>query len=109
MAVKNIVSTVYIAIFIKVLKRNIDTNDIVKTKDFKKPIETLKNGNYKMKFGIVYTCFSTYFSIVEADEWQKDCFKMFKENKTVHSYFLPKELIDFKNALQTIGMMATIM
>ena len=35
-------------------KRNINTNEISKTKDFKKPIEKLKNGNYKMKSGIVY-------------------------------------------------------
>ena len=30
-------------------KRNVNTNEIVKTKDCKKPIERLKNGNYKMK------------------------------------------------------------
>ena len=33
----------------------------------------VKNGNYKMKSGIVYTCFSTDFLIEEADEWRKDC------------------------------------
>ncbi len=49
-------------------KRNINTNDIVKTKDFEKLIKKLKNGNYKMKSGIVYLCFSTDFLIEEADE-----------------------------------------
>lgn len=29
-------------------KRNIDTESIIKTKDFNKPIEKLKNGNYKI-------------------------------------------------------------
>ena len=43
------------------LKRNVNTNEIVKTKDFEKPIEKLKNGRYKMKSGIVYLCFSTDF------------------------------------------------
>ena len=27
-------------------KRKVDTNEIIKTKDFEKPIEKLKNGNY---------------------------------------------------------------
>ena len=48
------------------LKRNADSN-IVKTKDFEKPIEKLKNGNYKMKSGIVYLCFSTDFLIDGVD------------------------------------------
>ena len=37
---------------------------IEKTKDFDKPIQRLKNGNYKMKSGMVYTCFSTDFLII---------------------------------------------
>ena len=49
-------------------KRGADTGIIEKTKDFEKPIERLKNGNYKMKSGIVYTCFSTDFLIDEAYE-----------------------------------------
>ena len=62
-------------------KRNVNTNEIVKTKDFEKPIEKLKNGNYKMKSGIVYTCFSTDFLIEEADEWRKECWEMIKERQ----------------------------
>ncbi len=59
---KNVVMDVYIAIFIKeIQKRNINTNEIIKTKDFEKPIEKLKNGNYKMKAGIVYLCFLQIF------------------------------------------------
>ena len=53
-------------------KRGIVTYNIVKTKDFEKPVERLKNGNYKMKAGIVYTCFSTDFLIEEADEWRDE-------------------------------------
>ena len=54
-------------------KRGVDTSHIVKMKDFKRPTERLKNGNYKMKSGIVYTCFSTDFLIEEADEWHDEC------------------------------------
>lgn len=50
-------------------KRNINTNEIVQTTSFKKPIEKLKNGNYKMKSGLVYLCFATDFLIEEVDAW----------------------------------------
>ena len=49
-------------------KRGVNTNDTHKTKDFYKPTEKLKNGNYKMKAGLVYLCFSTDFLIEEADD-----------------------------------------
>ena len=62
------------------LKRGINTEEIVKTKDFYKPIERLKNGNYKMKSGLCYLCFQSDFLIEEADEWRNEVFKMIKEN-----------------------------
>ena len=40
-------------------KRGVDTGIIVQTADFDKPVRKLKNGNYRMKSGLVYTCFST--------------------------------------------------
>ena len=55
------------------LKRNVDTSLIVKTKDFEKPIEKFKNGNYKLKPGIVYLCFSTDFLWIP--QWFKDSSK----------------------------------
>ena len=76
-------------------KRNIDTSNIVKTKDFKKPIEKLKNGNYKMKSGLVYTCFSTDFLIEEADEWRKECWQMIKERRDCTFLFLTKRIDRF--------------
>ena len=48
-------------------KRGVDTGNIIKTKDFYKPVERLKNGGYKMKPGLVYLGFSTDFLIEEAD------------------------------------------
>ena len=77
------------------LKRGIDTNDIVKTKSFYKPIEKLKNGEYKMKSGLVYLCFSTDFLIEEADEWRKECFKMIRERSDSKFLFLTKRIDRF--------------
>ena len=72
------------------LKRNGNTNEIVKTKDFEKPIEKLKNGRYKMKSGIVYLCFSTDFLIDEADEWRSLCWNMIRERQDCTFLFLTK-------------------
>lgn len=77
------------------LKRNVDTNDIVKTKDFNKPIEKLKNGNYKIKSGIVYLCFLTDFLIEKADSWRGECWKMIKEREDLIFLFLAKRIDQF--------------
>jgi len=76
-------------------KRNINTNKIVKTKDFYKPITKLKDGTYKIKNGIVYLCFSSDFLIEEADEWRDECFKMTKERKDLMFLFLTKRIDRF--------------
>ena len=76
-------------------KRNVDTNKIVKTDDFFKPIEKLNNGNYKMKPGIVYLCFSTDFLIEEADEWRAQCWDMIRERQDCTFLFLTKRIDRF--------------
>lgn len=81
------------------LKRGIDTDDIVKTKNFYRPIEKLKNGEYKMKSGLVYLCFSTDFLIEEADEWRKECFKMIKERPDCEFLFLTKRIDRFNKCI----------
>ena len=80
-------------------KRNVNTNDIVKTKDFEKPIEKLKNGEFKMKPGIVYLCFSTDFLIEEADEWRQDCWKMIKMRQDCTFLFLTKRIDRFMQCI----------
>jgi len=73
-------------------KRGVDTSAIVKTEDFSKPIETLKNGNYKMKPGMVYLCFSSDFLIEEADEWRKACWPMIRQRQDCTFLFLTKRI-----------------
>ncbi len=77
------------------LKRGINTEEIVKTKDFYKPIERLKNGNYKMKSGLCYLCFQSDFLIEEADEWRNEVFKMIKERSDCQFLFLTKGIDRF--------------
>lgn len=80
-------------------KRGINTSEIVKTKDFYKPIEKLKNGNYKMKSGLVYLCFQSDFLIKEADKWRNECFKMIKERQDCKFLFLTKRIERFKEII----------
>ena len=80
-------------------KRNVDTSKIIRTKDFDKPTVRLKNGNYKMKAGIVYTCFSTDFLIEEADEWRDECWKMIKERQDCTFLFLTKRIERFMQCI----------
>lgn len=77
-------------------KRNINTNEIVKTNDFNKPIEKLKNGNYKVKSGTVYLCFSSDFLIEEADCLRDECWSMIKERSDLDFLFLTKRIDRFK-------------
>lgn len=81
------------------IKRSVDTNDIVKTKDFEKPREKLKNDKYKMKSGMVYMCFSTDFLIEEADEWRQECWKMIKERQDCTFLFLTKRIERFMKCI----------
>lgn len=98
------------------LKRNVDTRDIHKTKDFYKPIEKLSNDNYKMKSGLIYLCFSTDFLIEEADEWRKECWEMMKERQDCTFLFLTKRIerfmscipSDWKNGYENVVVCCTI-
>ena len=80
-------------------KKGIDTSNIIKTKDFEKPIEKFKNGKLKMKSGIVYLCFSTDFLIAEADEWRKECWKMIKMRPDCTFLFLTKRIYRFMECI----------
>ena len=80
-------------------KRGVDTSIIERTIDFSKPVERLKNGNYKMRSGIVYTCFSTDFLIEEADGWRPECWAMIKERQDCTFLFLTKRIERFMDCI----------
>jgi len=80
-------------------KRGVDTGAIVRTADFDKPVRKLKNGNYRMKDGLVYTCFSTDFLIEEADPWRAECWEMIKERQDCTFLFLTKRIERFMECI----------
>lgn len=82
------------------IKRNIDTNMIVKTKSFEAPVAKNKKGEYKLKSGqIVYTCFSTDFLLEEADSWREECWRMIKERSDLNFLFLTKRIERFMQCI----------
>ena len=80
-------------------KRGVNTGEIVKTKDYYKPVEKLKNGSYKMKPGLVYLCFSTDFLIEEADGWRNECWQMIRERSDCRFLFLTKRIERFMDCV----------
>ena len=80
-------------------KRGVDTNQIVRTDDFDKPVAKLKNGSFKMKSGMVYVCFSTDFLIEEADEWRKECWQMIRQRPDCTFLFLTKRIERFEKCI----------
>lgn len=80
-------------------KRGVNTSEIVKTDDFYKPVAKLKNGNFKMKSGNVYMCFSTDFLIEEADEWRGECWEMIKSRPDCTFLFLTKRIERFSECV----------
>lgn len=80
-------------------KRKINTDNIVKTKDFNKPVEKLKDGSYKIKSGMVYLCFSSDFLIEEADPWRDECWAMMRERQDLAFLFLTKRIERFAECM----------
>ena len=81
-------------------KRGMDTNNIVKSKNFDAPIVKNKNGEYKMKSGkLVNVCFSSDFLIEDADVWRDECWKMMKERSDLHFLFLTKRIERFETCM----------
>lgn len=80
-------------------------NEVVKTEDFNKPIETVymprkKITKYKMEGGkIVNTCFTTDFFIPEADEWRMEAWKIIKQRPDLNFLFITKRIDRFPVAL----------
>ena len=76
-------------------KRGINTNDIVRSDKFNRPIEKKKNGEYKMAAGLVYLCFSSDFLLEDADEWRGEAWKIIKERSDCTFLFLTKRIERF--------------
>lgn len=81
-------------------RRGIDTNQIVKTNSFYKPIDKKKNGDFSIKSGqTVYVCFSSDFLLPDADTWRADCWQMMRERSDLQFLFLTKRIERFMDCI----------
>jgi protein gp37 len=81
-------------------RKKIDTDIIVKTKDFAKPIKLNDKNEYLMRTNkIVYVCFSSDFLINEADQWRLECYQMMRERSDLNFLFLTKRIERFLTIL----------
>ena len=80
-------------------KRGVDTNQIQKTDNFYAPIARKKNGEYKMKPGLVYLCFSSDFLLEDADPWRQECWDMIRQRRDCRFLFLTKRIERFPDCL----------
>ncbi len=80
-------------------KRGADTNLITKTEKYAAPIEKKKNGEYKMKPGLVYVCFASDFLLEDADPWRAECWNMIRERQDCQFLFLTKRIHRFMRCI----------
>ena len=80
-------------------KRGVETSIIKKTEQFYRPIEKNKKGEYKMKSGLVWLCFSSDFLIEDADEWRKEVWDMIRERQDCSFLFLTKRIARFLDCI----------
>ena len=80
-------------------KRGVDTSCITKTDKFNAPIVRKKNGEYKLKSGLVYVCFSSDFLLEDADPWRSECWDMIRERTDCQFLFLTKRIERFMDCV----------
>lgn len=77
-------------------RRGQDTDQIVRTDGFDAPVQTKRDGTYRMKGGqTVYLCFSTDFLLEDADPWRGECWEMIRRRPDLHFLFLTKRIHRF--------------
>jgi len=80
-------------------RRGVDTSRIVKTERFDAPIAQKKNGEYKMKPGLVYLCFASDFLLEDADPWREACWDMIRQRQDCQFLFLTKRIQRFMDCI----------
>lgn len=72
-----------------------DPTKVVKTQAFNLPIRILRAGEHKGRYKVpsgshIYTCFSSDFFHVDADEWRNDAWDMIRERKDCTFFMITK-------------------
>ena len=82
------------------LKKGIDTEHVIKTRNFYAPIAKKRSGADTIVSGqVVYLCFSSDFLIEDADSWRNECWQMIKARSDLHFIFLTKRIERFMDCV----------
>ncbi|MBE6935368.1 MAG: DUF5131 family protein [Ruminococcaceae bacterium] len=73
---------------------------VAKTADYDLPIRRGRDGAYKIPSGErVYTCFTSDFFLEDADPWREEAWRMMRERRDLHFFFVTKRIDRFSVAL----------
>lgn len=73
--------------------------NVHKTASYTLPLSKDKTGQYKLKSGVVATCFTSDFFINKADYLREDCWEMIRERQDVYFLILTKRVLRIKECL----------
>ncbi len=77
-------------------KRNVDSTQVTRTKNFDLPLHKKRNGEYKAPAGtLLYTCFTSDFFLEEADAWRTEAWDMIRERSDLNFLIITKRIDRF--------------
>jgi protein gp37 len=81
-------------------KRDIDSTIVAKTKSFNLPVQTKRNGEYKVASGtLLYTCFTSDFFVEDADTWRAEAWKMMRARSDLRFLMITKRIDRLQQSL----------
>ena len=77
-----------------------DASEVKKNRDFNKPVQKYKSGEYKIKSGsLIYTCFTSDFFLDSADEWRKEAWSYIRERSDLDFLIITKRIERFADCV----------
>ena len=76
------------------------SREVRKTANFSLPVKLKRDKSYKIESGkLVYTCFTSDFFVVGADEWRAEAWAMIREREDLDFFIFTKRIDRFKVGL----------
>ena len=81
-------------------KRSIDSTIVTKTKSFNLPVQSKRNGEYKVASGtLLYTCFTSDFFVEDADQWRAEAWEMMRVRSDLNFLMITKRIDRLQQSL----------
>jgi protein gp37 len=78
----------------------VSSSEVRKTANFNLPVKRKRDKSYKIESGnTVYTCFTSDFFVVDADEWRMEAWAMIRERSDLDFIIFTKRIDRFKISL----------